>query len=286
MCLNNGGGGGTNTAAIDYQRQQDAQARIDEAARTARIALGREQIDRLFDKGETLVPGSGAITPSTQATSPTVAQAQAALPNGIGEWLTLTGIGPSPSMGTAPLVTTTPAEWQGGKPAFDQAFYDRRRQAYVDQAMPALTDQFTKARENMAFALARAGLTRSSVSADKQSELAGKNTQAAGEIGIRAAGDVSNLRSQVEDARANLITGLQASADPAGAANLALARTQQLAGQPIGVDTLGDVFGGIGQGIGSFVSGVRQKQLYDRFAPQTLTPKSGTTTSKLPVVGN
>jgi hypothetical protein len=265
MCI--GGGGGTNTSAIDYQRQQDVQARLDEASRQARIALGREQIDRLFDKGETLVPGTGVV--SAVPGGQTIPGAAVLMPGDPGN----------------PSVVQTPASWQPGQPAFDQGFYDRRQQAYVDQALPALTDQFTKARDNMAFALARAGLTRSSVAADQYSELTGKREQAAGEIGVRAATDANTLRSQVADNKSNLILGLQASADPAGASNQALARTQQLAGQPIGVDSLGDVFGAVGQGIGSFVSGVRQKQLYDRWGPQTLDPKKPTSGSNVTVVG-
>lgn len=251
MCFS--GGGGADNSALVYQQQQDAQARADETARQDRIAQGRSQIDALFDRGQTLLkPASTTAAPNND-------------PAALGEAFTKykqTGNYASPM-----TTTTTPAEWSapGAVPAFDDAFYNQRRQAYIDNQTPQLADQFAKARNDMSFALARAHLTRSSVAADQNARLNETNVVAAGDIANKAEGQVSDLRSKVEDSRTNLVSQLQASADPGGTANLALARTQSMAKEPLTYSPLGDVFTGIASGIGNFVQGARQAALFKQY---------------------
>jgi hypothetical protein len=247
MCF--GGGGGTDNSALQYQQQQDAQARQDEIDRQARIAQGRSQIDALFDRGETLHPGSNVTTVSVD-NSPEAQQQAWNFYKATGRY-------------TTPHVsTTTPTTWDKTAPAFDDAFYNQRRQAYIDNYTPQLADQFSKARNDMSFALARAGLTRSSAAADEFARLNEANTVQSATIANQAEGQVSDLRSKVEDQRANLVGQLQASADPGGTANLALARTQSMAAEPLTYSPLGDVFSGVASGIGNFVQGARQASLF------------------------
>lgn len=268
MCFNPGGGGTDNSQVI-YQQNQDREARAAENARVARIELGRQQIDRLFDRGETLAPGTGLVTPASKDT--------VTIQPGLAGLVQQLQIQQNPQADTLAATTTDP-QWQATQPAFDKAFYDKRTQAYIDNYTPQLKEQFQKASDDMAFALARAGLTRSSVAADQGAILRGKNEQAVGEIGTKAATDTNNLREKVEENRTTLINQLASTADPGGAANQALARTQVLAGQPIAFDTMGNIFAGLSEGIGSFVSGVRQKQLYDRYP--IIEAKSPTGASK------
>lgn len=266
MCF--GGGGGTDNSALKYQQQQDAQARADEEARKARIAQGRQQIDALFDRGETLRPGSGVVVPAHPDYSPEgVAKTQ--------NVYRMTGQFQIP---TVPA-STTPLVYDKTAPAFDDAFYNQRRQAYIDHYVPQLTDQFAKARNDMAFALARAGLTRSSVAADQGARLQEANAVQSATVANQAEGQVSDLRNKVEDNRANLVSQLQASADPGGTANLALARTQSLASEPLTYSPLGDVFAGLSSGIGNFVQGARQASLLQRYgipgAASAVSPGAG-----------
>jgi hypothetical protein len=249
-----GGGGGTDNSALQYQKAQDAQARADEEARQARIATGRQQIDALFDRGETLHPGSGVAVAAHPDYSPEgVAKAQNIYAQ-TGQFAPV----------TVPA-STTPAVWDKTGPAFDDSFYNQRKQAYIDNYTPQLTDQFAKARNDMSFALARAGLTRSSAAADQVARLNAADAVQSATVANQAEGQVSALRSKVEDNRANLVTQLQSSADPGGTANLALSRTQSLAAEPLTYSPLGDVFAGLSSGIGNFVQGARQASILQRY---------------------
>ena len=165
-----------------------------------------------------------------------------------------------PTTTTTYETVTTPETWEKTQTAFDTNFYDQRRQAYIDNYAPQLADQFSKARSDMAFALARAGLGRSSVAADQNARLQAANAVQSATIASQAESDVSSLRNRVEDQRANLVTQLNASADPGGTANLALARTQSLAAEPVTYNALGDVFTGFAQGIGKYIQGQQSQQ--------------------------
>lgn len=271
MCIDFGGGGGGSGSndTLAYQQQQDKEARAREDARVARIALGRKQIDAMFDRGQTLVAGTG-----TTRDVPNPAAANWVAPTGKQGtiWATedhttmspLDGTTPTAAESTPPPATISenvPEEWANTGTAFDQAFYDKRKQAYLDNYLPQLGDQFKKARSDMAYALARSGNSRSSVAAEQYGDLDKKKQIQEATIASDAETDVNNLRGTVEDARTALINDLNTSADPAGAANLALARTQQIAGAPVTYSPLGDVFAGVTSGIGSFVQGVRQAQV-------------------------
>lgn len=89
---------------------------------------------------------------------------------------------------------------------FDDNFYDQRGQAYVDYATPQLEDQYSKAVENLTFALARNGRLDSSTAADQRSDLLRDyNLQ---KLAIQdKANDYSNrARSNVESSRSDLIS--------------------------------------------------------------------------------
>jgi hypothetical protein len=246
MCFPSGGGGRDNSV-LAYQQKQDEEARAKEAAREQRIALGRQQIDQLFDKGNVLRAGTGI---TQQVRNP--ALDVPIVDDGAGN------VDAKAFPPPATIEQKIDPQWDTGGTAFDQKFYDNRKQAYLNNYMPQLGDQFKKARETMAYALARAGLTRSSVAADQYTDLDKTRQIQEGTLGAQAEADVTNLRGQVEDARTGLIHDLNASADPAGTANTALARTQQIAGTPVSYSPLGDIFSGVASGIGNFVTGVRQ----------------------------
>ena len=246
--------------------EQDRKAREDEDARKARIALGRSQIDALFDRGETIV------TPASSRTE--------TLGPGTPEWdeavqrYRTTGVIQQPTK-----TIETPAVFGKTQEPFDQKFYDQRKQAYIDNYTPQLAQQFSDARNQLSFALARAGLLRSSVASDKVARLNAENTVQTGTIANKAEDSVAQLRNTVEDERTNLINQLNVSADPAGTANLALARTQATASQPVSYSPLGDVFSGIASGIGNFVTGVRQRSILDSFNNAQKQTGSGTGSS-------
>ena len=259
MCF--GGGSSVDNSVLDYQKEQDAQARADEEAKQARIASGREQIDALFDRGETLNAGSGVKRSGWR-----LYDAQG---NDLGydtnnaDYMTaqlMKNLGVSTLFENEPF-TTTPNTYSKTQTAFDSDFYNNRRQSYIDNYTPQLDTQFADARAKLGYALAKAGLTRSSVAADQVARLNSDYAVQAGDIASKADADVASLRTQVEDRRADLVNQLNASADASGTANLALARTKAIASEPVTYSALGDVFSGVGSGVGSLVTGLRYNKI-------------------------
>jgi hypothetical protein len=147
--------------------------------------------------------------------------------------------------------------WNKTTSAFDADFYNRRRQTGLDYYVPQLADQFSKAREQMAYALARAGLSRSTVAGEKTADLANQYDIQNQTIGSQVEGDVNNLRTRVEDARSGLLSSLAATADPEATATQALGRAQTLQSEPVNYSPLGDIFAGLTGTIGAGAQGYR-----------------------------
>lgn len=112
--------------------------------------------------------------------------------------------------------------------AFSGDFFDKRRQAYVDYAMPQLQDQYKDAQRELTYSLARGGNLASSTNAVQTGDLSklyGTNQQA---IADKALGYSNEARTAVEDARSDLIKTLNATGDAEGAATGALNRASAL----------------------------------------------------------
>ncbi|UUJ74518.1 hypothetical protein [Microcystis phage Mae-Yong1326-1] len=144
---------------------------------------------------------------------------------------------------------------------FDDNFFAGRRQAVLDYYEPELTKQFNDARRQMEFALARAGLTKSSEAGRQMGNLNDRFQVASADVARRAEDAVSRLRADVDNQRAGVISQLEATADPSGAANAALSRSKVLQGARIGFDPLGDIFAGAAGTIGSVVQGQRDNDI-------------------------
>jgi hypothetical protein len=83
--------------------------------------------------------------------------------------------------------------------AFSGDFFDKRRQAYVDYAMPQLQDQYKDAQRELTYSLARGGNLASSTNAVQTGDLSklyGTNQQA---IADKALGYSNEARTAVED---------------------------------------------------------------------------------------
>lgn len=252
MCF---GGGGSNSAAADEARSQAAEARLRDDQRAALVNQGREQINRLFDNGETMTRGPSTgeqvnpVDPRWVGMTPGDVRSFMAGPLGFG-------------MDPASVIQSTPGApiWNKTGTAFDQAFFDKRRQTSLDYYVPQLADQFQKARDSMGFALARAGLSRSTVAGTKFNDLQNEYNVQNQQIAGKAEGDVNQLRSQVEDARSGLMSSLSATADPESTANQALGRAQVLASAPVNYSPLGDIFSGITGTVGAAAQGYQNAQ--------------------------
>lgn len=148
---------------------------------------------------------------------------------------------------------------------FDDNFYNGRRQAYLNFANPQLDEQEAAARRELSYALDRAGLTSSSAAGEKMRDLElsiGRQRQAvagtADDLVTQARGDVGNARTQ-------LVSTLNASADPAAATTLASSRRSELAAMP-SFSPIGQLFASVAQGIGGAASGFNNQNAYNTAA--------------------
>lgn len=132
---------------------------------------------------------------------------------------------------------------------FTDPFFAGRRTAYMDYANPQLQDQYGDAREQLTYALARAGTLDSSIRADKDAELQKLYDQRVREVGDQALALETDSRNAVEGARTDLIRTLQATGDAEGAANSALTRAQILS-KPEAYSPLSQLFADFTAGLG------------------------------------
>jgi len=211
-----------------------AQARADEVARQERIRSGTSRINSIFDGGTV---ASGLISSGT-AYDPTAT------------YYTDTGSAWSPTTGSKLSAAEQFAKavkdgslYSGTTTTtgFDDSFYDARKQAYIDYASPQVEDQYSKANKELTYALARGGNLNSSVRGEKAADLQKLYDLNMQDVADKALSYETQARNNVEDARANLITTLNATGDAEQAASSAIARSQALS-QPAAYSPLGQLF--------------------------------------------
>jgi hypothetical protein len=143
---------------------------------------------------------------------------------------------------------------------------DQRKQAYLDFYQPQLNQQRDNARDQLTFALSRAGLLDSTAAGKKTADL---NTQFGirqGEITSGANQEATRTRGQVQDARAALESQLRASGDASGTIDAGLSRADILRQEQPAFSPLGELFGGLFSGIGQVAQGYQNAQLARRLA--------------------
>lgn len=133
---------------------------------------------------------------------------------------------------------------------FNDDFFNKRQQSYLDYSTPQLEDQHDKANKELTFSLARSGNLDSSVRGDKLGELQKLFDTNKQQIADKALAYKTQAQTSVEDARANLIATLNATGDAEGAANSALSRSSALAA-PDAYSPLGQLFTDFTAGLGT-----------------------------------
>lgn len=124
---------------------------------------------------------------------------------------------------------------------FNDDFFANQRQAFQDFAMPQLDNQFQDASKELTFDLARSGLLNSSVRGEQSSRLQQLYDENRQQVDNEALSREQAARNNVEGARSNLVSMLQATGDAQGAANQALSRAAMLS-QPEPFSPLGQLF--------------------------------------------
>ena len=105
---------------------------------------------------------------------------------------------------------------------FTPQFYNQRRQAYIDYAMPQLSDQYTKTRNQIGFGLENRGLGRSGTAQKQWSDLFRQAGAAKQGIADSATAQAQDLEKQVNLQKQGLINTLYQTADPASASQAAI----------------------------------------------------------------
>lgn len=131
---------------------------------------------------------------------------------------------------------------------FNDAFFAARGKAYTDFARPQLEEQFKTAREKLIYALARNGLSQSTVGADMFANLSKKYDTNRQVVEGRGIDEANKARMAAENNRSDLVAQLQATADPGAAARSAVARSRAVAATP-GFDPLGNLFTNVTAGL-------------------------------------
>lgn len=126
---------------------------------------------------------------------------------------------------------------------FDDDFYKRRMSEVEAYQLPQLAQQETEARNQLAYSLARSGLSRSGVAASKSASLTREAATQRRAVADAAIGSANDLRQNVEQQRTALVNQVQASADPNLAAQSAT-RTAAAYDQPLSVKPVGNFFEG------------------------------------------
>lgn len=124
---------------------------------------------------------------------------------------------------------------------FDDKFYNRRAQDYENYAAPQIGQQYTRTGNSLTYQLARAGLRNSSVAGQKRAALDLENAQQLRNVADTGRAQANELRQEVEGQRSNIVSQLNASADPGQAGSAAL-RTAQAYQQPTSFTPIGNAF--------------------------------------------
>jgi len=159
---------------------------------------------------------------------------------------------------------------------FDDGFFDGYRDQYLGFYQPDIDRQFGDAKDQLTYGLARAGTLNSSIAGDKQGKLLGEYDLQSASTLSKANDARANLQGNVNNEKSSLVSLLNATGDSEMAANGALARSAQLFKAQPSYNPLGDIFGGIANGIGSYNAGRDERDTYDAyFNPGKSAARSG-----------
>ena len=146
---------------------------------------------------------------------------------------------------------------------YDQDFYDKRSDAYMNYQAPQLQDQYKEGLKDLQFALARGGRLNSSTEVGRKAQAAQDLQFQRQEMAGRAMQAASDSEAGVLEAKDKMIKLNLANADPDLAASLSIARSKAL-NKPPKYDELLDVFGNITEGLASRQELENRRKLRDR----------------------
>jgi hypothetical protein len=144
---------------------------------------------------------------------------------------------------------------------FNDAFFNKRAKEFEQTMNPQVTKQYRQANENLAYSLARSGLTDSSERAKSEGILRGNLDTARADIANQGIDRANEQRQSVEQSKGALINQLYSTGDAQAASNAALNAANRLAGQQQ-YSLLGNLFANTA----GMVSDAKTASHYDRNA--------------------
>ena len=140
---------------------------------------------------------------------------------------------------------------------FDDNFYNKRSQSYLDYALPTLDKQYQDQQRTLTSQLARSGNLNSSVRGDMFAKLQRQYDTSKLGLTDQANNYAADARSQVEQSRANLTEKNANLADPGLIRTMAQAQAQQVAVNPQ-YASLGQLISDLSSGVTSAAIGTQK----------------------------
>jgi hypothetical protein len=130
----------------------------------------------------------------------------------------------------------------GSYEGFGDKFYNKFKQGILDYYMPQVSDQYSDAKKELTYRLARAGTLRSSAAAEEVADLAKQNTLNEGKIRSQADTAAADLRNRVASEKSKAESQLYATENPEVAANQATAAIRNITAEKPDLTPLGEIF--------------------------------------------
>lgn len=259
MC---GGKPKVDTSYQDFAIEEANRARAEETARQARIARGMEEIKAIFEGGPVVREGNFGGDPGSFMVG-SVANAMAQLPkDGSGK--------PTTDLKSMFGLDGETKTYEGMQPVLDA-----RRAAMEGFYVPQLEKQFGGAKDDLTFALSRAGQLTSSVAGKKQGDLSEAFALERSGIESDINADVARTRSQMNQQRAALEAALRSSGDATAATNAALQSAVTFRQDSPTMNPIGNLFYGLSQGIGSVQQGFENGRIKALATPNPIGGGTG-----------
>ncbi len=297
-----------NSAVVQQQQQEAAQAAQKEADRQARLQQGLASIKSAFEGGAITKPttanfdwssfnGQNAPSGYTAVRLPSAAAGTGnsgryetiqsgrgtpvqtwvpdpvmAAPAAAASWGLQDASGKIYRPGDAISITTAVPTGETSS-GFDDAFYNKYKQAVLDYYMPQVDKQYKDAKDELTYRLARSGNLRSSAANTDVADLQQQNDL--NQAGVRNQADsaAGDLRSQVASERAKATSQLYATEDPEVAANQALSSVRDISLQQPDLSPLSALFDVATVGGANVLKGYQTQQTANAF--NTALPKTG-----------
>jgi hypothetical protein len=144
---------------------------------------------------------------------------------------------------------------------FNDDFYNKQKQGYLDYATPQLASQMADAKKQLTYSLDRSGMLDSSARSQKEAELQklfDTNSRSVADQGLSYE---NTAKSNVESARSNLLSTLSSTGNADAAANSALNQASALS-QPATYSALGSMFSDFTSGLAAAATAAKNTALY------------------------